>query len=112
MRKLLNTLYVTTPESYLLREGDNVVVKINNVEKFRIPIHNIEGIVCFGYMGASPQLMRLCTDNNVGLSFLTPHGKFLGAFMDGFGAMFSCGVLSIEKLTMQRSRWISPGASS
>ncbi|EJG08364.1 CRISPR-associated protein Cas1 [Methanofollis liminatans DSM 4140] len=77
MRKLLNTLYVTTPESYLLREGENVVIKINNTEKFRIPIHNLEGIVCFGYMGASPQLMRLCTDNNVGLSFLTPHGKFL-----------------------------------
>ena len=28
-------------------------------------------------MGASPQLMQLCTDNKVGLSFLTPNGKFL-----------------------------------
>ncbi|MCX6701363.1 MAG: type I-C CRISPR-associated endonuclease Cas1c [Methanomicrobiales archaeon] len=78
MRKLLNTLYVTTPESYLLREGENVIVRVNNEERFRIPIHNLEGIVCFGYMGASPHLMRLCTDNNVGLSFLTPYGKFLG----------------------------------
>ena len=77
MRKLLNTLYVTTPESYLHRDGENVVIKVKDVEKFRIPIHNIEGIVCFEYMGASPQLMRLCTDNNVGLSFLTPYGKFL-----------------------------------
>jgi len=77
MRKLLNTLYVTTPESYLHRDGENVVIKVKDVEKFRIPIHNIEGIVCFEYMGASPQLMRLCTDNNVGLSFLTPNGKFL-----------------------------------
>ena len=77
MRKLLNTLYVTTPESYLMRDGENVIVKVNNEERFRIPIHNLEGIVCFGYMGASPQLMRLCSDNNVGLSFLTPYGKFL-----------------------------------
>lgn len=77
MRKLLNTLYVTTPESYLLRDGDNVVVKVNGGEMFRIPIHNLEGIICLGYMGASPQLMRLCTDNNVGLSFLTPSGRFL-----------------------------------
>jgi len=77
MRKLLNTLYVTTPESYLTRERENVVVRVNNEEKFRIPIHNLEGIVCFGYMGASPHLMRLCSDNNVGLSFLTPYGKFL-----------------------------------
>ena len=76
MRKLLNTLYVTTPESYLTRDGENIVVKVENEEKFRIPIHNLEGVVCFGYMGASPQLMRLCSDNNVGLSFLTPSGGF------------------------------------
>lgn len=77
MRKLLNTLYVTTPESYLSRDGDNVIIRVDGEEKFRIPIHNLEGIVCFGYMGASPHLMRLCSDNNVGLSFLNPHGKFL-----------------------------------
>jgi len=77
MRKLLNTLYVTTAESYLARDGENVVIRVNNEDKFRIPIHNLEGIVCFGYPGASPRLMQLCSDNNVGLSFLTPHGKFL-----------------------------------
>ncbi|MEI7650243.1 MAG: type I-C CRISPR-associated endonuclease Cas1c [Methanomicrobiales archaeon] len=78
MRKLLNTLYVTTPESYLHRDGENVIIKVGNEERFRIPIHNIEGIVCFGYMGATPRLMQMCSDNNVGLSFLTPYGRFLG----------------------------------
>ncbi len=78
MRKLLNTLYVTTPESYLHRDGENVLVKVGSEEKFRIPAHNLEGIVCFGYMGASPHLMQLCSEHNIGLSFLTPHGKFLG----------------------------------
>ena len=78
MRKLLNTLYVTNPDSYLLKDGENVVVKIKNEEKLRLPIHNLEGIVCFGFMGASPRLMEHCTNNNVGLSFLTPYGKFLG----------------------------------
>ncbi|OPX62902.1 MULTISPECIES: type I-C CRISPR-associated endonuclease Cas1c [unclassified Methanoregula] len=78
MRKLLNTLYVTTPDSYLHRDGENVIVKVGSEEKFRIPIHNLEGIVCFGYMGASPHLMQLCSENNVGLSFLTPHGRFQG----------------------------------
>lgn len=78
MRKLLNILYVTTPESFLHRDGENVIVKVGSEERFRIPIHNLEGIVCFGYMGASPHLMQLCSDNNVGLSFLTPFGKFLG----------------------------------
>ena len=78
MRKLLNTLYVTTPESYLHRDGENIVIKVGNEERFRIPVHNLEGIICFGHMGASPHAIQLCMDNNVGLSFLTPYGKFLG----------------------------------
>ncbi|MEG2126492.1 MAG: type I-C CRISPR-associated endonuclease Cas1c [Bacteroides sp.] len=78
MRKLLNTLYVTTPDSYLSRDGENVVVRVGNAEKFRIPINNIEGIVSFGYMGASPALMSLCVERNVGLCFLSEHGYFKG----------------------------------
>ncbi len=77
MRKLLNTLYVTTPESYLAKDGENVVIRVEDKEKFRMPIHNLEGIVCFGYMGASPALMHLCAERNVALSFLTDHGRFL-----------------------------------
>jgi len=78
MRKLLNTLYVTTPESYLHRDGKNVVIKVGNEERFRIPVYNLEGIVCFNYMGVSPHVMQLCSENNIGLSFLSPSGKFLG----------------------------------
>ena len=80
MRKLLNTLYITTPESYLSKDGLNVVVSLNQKEIFRIPIVNIEGIVTFGYMGASPGLMKLCSDYNVSLTFLSPHGKYIGRF--------------------------------
>lgn len=77
MRKLLNTLYITTPESYLSKDGQNVVVSVNKQEVFRIPVINIEGIVTFGYMGVSPGLMKLCADNNVSLSFLSPNGRFV-----------------------------------
>jgi len=80
MRKLLNTLYVTTPESYLTKDGENLVIKLNDTETFRIPIHNLEGIVCFGYMGASPGLMGMCAEKNVGLSFVSPNGRFIGRF--------------------------------
>ncbi|MBQ4421072.1 MAG: type I-C CRISPR-associated endonuclease Cas1 [Bacteroidales bacterium] len=78
MRKLLNTLYVTTPEAYLSKDGLNVVVSVNKKELFRIPILNIEGIVTFGYMGASPGLMKLCINNNVSLVFMSPQGRFIG----------------------------------
>ena len=77
MRILLNTLYVTTPEAYLSKDGLNVVVSVKQQEVFRIPIHNLEQIVTFGYMGASPGLMKLCADNNVGLTFLSPNGRYI-----------------------------------
>ena len=78
MRKLLNTLYVTMPDAYLACDGENVLIKIENDVKFRVPVHNLEGIVCFGFAGASPGLMHLCCERGVALSFLTEYGKFMG----------------------------------
>lgn len=77
MRKLLNTLYITTPNSYISKDGLNVVISIEGSEVFRIPAINIEGIVTFGYMGVSPGLMRLCVENGISISFLSPSGKFV-----------------------------------
>lgn len=77
MRKLLNTLYITTPEAYLSKDGLNVVVSVKQQELFRIPAINIEGIVTFGYMGASPGLMKLCSDSGISLTFLSPNGRFV-----------------------------------
>lgn len=77
MRKLLNTLYITTPESYLSKDGENVVVSVKQEEVFRISVLNIESIVTFGYMGASPGLMKLCADKGIGLTFLSPNGRFI-----------------------------------
>lgn len=77
MRKLLNVLYITSPDSYLSRDGENIVVSCNGTDKFRIPVHNVEGIVCFGYTGASPALMGMCAQRGVGLTFLNEYGQFL-----------------------------------
>lgn len=77
MRKLLNTLYITTPESYLSKDGENVVVSVKQQEVFRISVLNIEAIVTFGYMGASPGLMSLCAEHGIGLTFLSPNGRFI-----------------------------------
>lgn len=79
MRKLLNTLYVTTPDAYLSLDGNNVVLLKEGNVLFRIPVCNIEGIVCFNYLGASPKLMQYCTDNNIYISFLSPSGEFLAS---------------------------------
>ena len=77
MRKLLNTLYVTSENSYLALDGENVVLYENKDELGRIPLHNLEGIVSFGYRGTSPALMGACAERNISLCYLTPQGKFL-----------------------------------
>lgn len=77
MRKLLNTLYVTSEDSYLSLEGENIVLLQEKKELGRLPLHNLEGIVSFGYRGVSPALMGACAERNISLCFLTPQGKFL-----------------------------------
>jgi len=76
MKKLANVLYVTAPEAYLSLDGENVVIKKDEHTSTRLPLHNLENIVCFNYLGASPALMGACADRNVGLCFLTPNGRF------------------------------------
>ncbi len=76
MKKLGNVLYITTPEAYLALDGENVVVKKDEHTSTRLPLHNLEHIVCFTWQGASPALMGACAERNIGLCFLTPHGRF------------------------------------
>ncbi len=77
MRKLNNVLYVTTPECYLSLDGENIVISGDQKELKRIPLHNLEGIITFGYAGASPALMGKCAKDNIALTFLSRHGRFL-----------------------------------
>ena len=77
MKKLLNTLYVTSENSYLALDGENIVVFEEKTEVGRLPLHNLEGIVSFGYRGTSPALMGACADRNISLCYMTPQGKFL-----------------------------------
>ncbi len=77
MKKHLNTLFVTTQGAYLAKEGETVAVKVDNEIRLRVPIHTIGGIVCLGQISCSPFLMGFCAKNDVAISFLTEHGRFL-----------------------------------
>lgn len=77
MRVLQNTLYVTSPDAYLALDGENIVVLREEAETARVPLHNLEGVVTFGYTGASPALMGACCRKNISVSFLSPQGRFL-----------------------------------
>ena len=77
MKKLLNTLYITTANAYLALDGENVVVQSDGNTLGRLPLHMIDGIMAFGYVGASPALMGKCAEMNKSLVFLKPSGRFL-----------------------------------
>ena len=77
MRKLLNTVYITNEQAYLSLDGENIVCRLEQQEKFRIPFDNVEAIVCFSYLGCSPALMGKCAEKLIPISFLSPQGKFL-----------------------------------
>lgn len=77
MKKHLNTLFVTTQGAYLAKEGETVVVRIEGESRLKIPVHTLDGIVCFGNVGCSPFLMGFCAENDVAVSFLSERGRFL-----------------------------------
>lgn len=76
MKKLLNTLYITNPDHYLSLDGENVVVKKEDTVVGRLPLHNLQSIITFGYTGASPGLMSACSKRNIDLCFMSQSGRF------------------------------------
>lgn len=76
MRKLLNTLYITSSEYYLSLDGENVIISQSKKEIGRLPLHNLEAIVTCGYAGASPALIEKCAAGNISITFLSPTGRF------------------------------------
>jgi CRISPR-associated protein Cas1 len=79
MKHHLNTLFVMTDGAYLRKDGQAVVVRVEKENKLRVPLHNLGGIVCFGKIGCSPQLMAACGQQGVTISFLTEYGGFRAA---------------------------------
>ena len=77
MKKLLNTLYITTENAYLSLSGETVDVFFDDDTHKQIPLHTLSGIVSFSYKGASPALMGKCAEKGVLISFFTPHGRYL-----------------------------------
>lgn len=77
MRKLLNTLYVTSEDLFLSCSNDNVVVNRGSEVTARFPLLSLEGIVTFSYAGATPALMGECAKRGIQQTFMTPNGRFL-----------------------------------
>ena len=78
MKKLLETLYITTPESYLFERNGNICISIGGAEKAAVPITQVNSIVLFGKNTLSTALLSFCSKNDVTITFLSENGFFLG----------------------------------
>jgi len=77
MKQHLNTLFISTQGAYLAKERQNLAVKIEREVRFRIPVHQIGGVVCFGRISVSPAALAMCAEAGAAVSFMTEHGRFL-----------------------------------
>ena len=77
MRKLLNTLFVTSEDIYLSLDGENVLANRDKEIVARYPLHTLRGILSFSYAGASPALMGACAQRDIDMVFCSPRGRFL-----------------------------------
>ena len=77
MRRMLNTIYVTSEDAWLRKDGANLVVEVNGAERGRAPLHLLDGVVSFGRAGASPALLAACAEAGITVSHLAPNGRFL-----------------------------------
>lgn len=74
--QLLNTLYLTTPETYLRLDNDTLRVEVDHETRLRVPLHHLSAVVCFGHIGLSAPLMHRLAEEGIALVLLDDNGRF------------------------------------
>ena len=74
--QLLNTLYVTTPDTYLRLDNDTLRVEVDHETRLRVPLHHLSAVVCFGHIGLSAPLMHRLAEEGIALVLLDDNGRF------------------------------------
>ncbi|API53839.1 subtype I-C CRISPR-associated endonuclease Cas1 [Rhizobium leguminosarum] len=76
MKKLLNTLYVTTENASLRKDGENLVAEVEGAERARVPLHMLASVALFGAIFISPALMAACAAAGITIVLLDRNGRF------------------------------------
>ena len=74
--QLLNTLYITMPETYLRLDNDTLRVEVERETRLRVPLHHLTAVVCFGNISLSAPLMHRLADEGIALVLLNDSGRF------------------------------------
>lgn len=76
MKKLLNTVYITTEGAALRKDGENLVAEVEGVERARVPFHMLASVVVFGPIFVSPALLGATAGAGITLVLLDRNGRF------------------------------------
>lgn len=76
MKKLLNTVYITTEGAGLRKDGENLVAEVDGAERARVPLHMLASVVVFGAIYLSPALMQACAAAGITIALMDRNGRF------------------------------------
>lgn len=76
MKKLLNTIYITTLGCGLRKDGENLIAENEGVTVGRVPLHMLASVVVFGGIFVSPALIEACASHGITLVLLDRNGRF------------------------------------
>ena len=78
MKKMLETLYILTPDSYLYHRNENLCISIGGEEKASVPAHQVDSVVFFGKNTFSTSFLGFCGTHDITVTFLDERGRFQG----------------------------------
>lgn len=76
MKRLLNTVYITTEGAALRKEGENLVAEVEGEVRARVPFHMLSSVVAFGPILLSPALIGACAERGITMVLLDRIGRF------------------------------------
>jgi len=68
---------VTTQGAWVNKDGENIVVSVDDSERGRVPFHSVGAVVCFGHVLVSAPLMGAASETGIRITHLTENGRFL-----------------------------------
>ncbi len=74
-------LYLQEPGSFVGKRSEHLVIKKDGKETARVPLHAVRQVVVCGNVQVSTQALETMAANEIGVSYVTGHGKFIGAFV-------------------------------
>ena len=79
MKRHLNTLFVTTQDTWLSKDGECVELSLDRTTLGKIPLHTLQSIVCFGRISCSQYLLEHCARLGISVTWFTEYGRFMAS---------------------------------